>query len=104
MDSDSFVSVVSSLNSKIKNLPNAISAALSGTIRDNYDSGSNIGGINDISLSAINTMFAALSLRRLDFLQGHGSFGSYSKATDSISAALRGGREHCRKRPVSVPT
>ena len=42
-------------------------AALSGTIRDNYDSDSNIGGRNDFSLGAINPMFGALSLRCLDF-------------------------------------
>ena len=104
MDSGSFFSVVSSLNSKIENLPNAILAALSWTIRDNYDSDSDIGGRNDISLSAIPIMIAALSLGRLYFWQGHGSSGSFSKATDSISAALRGCREHCRKSPISVQT
>ena len=72
-------------------------AALSETIRDNYDSDSNIGGKNDISLSAITTMFAALCSKSLAFWQGHSSSGSYSKGTDSISAALSGGREHCRE-------
>ena len=53
-------------------------------------------------------MFAVFSSRRSNFWQGHGSSGSYStatdsisgassisfyKATDCISAALRGGRE-----------
>ena len=53
-------------------------------------------------------VFSVFSLRRSNFWQGHGSSGSYSKATDSIyvassisfskatdsiSSALRGGRE-----------
>ena len=71
-------------------------AALSGTIRDNYDYDSDICGQNDISLSAITTMFATFSSKHLDFWQGHGSSNSYYKATDSISAASTGGREHCR--------
>ena len=77
-------------------------ASLSGTIRDNYDSDSDIGGINDNSLNTISTMITALSLKRLDFWQGHGSSSSYSKATDYISAALRGGREHCMEHDIKI--
>ena len=44
VNSSNIVSAVSSLNTKIKNLPNAIVAALSGTIRDNLDTDSDIGG------------------------------------------------------------
>ena len=93
-DSASIVSAVSSLNLKIKNLPNAIVAALSGTIRFNSDTDSNIGGRDDDYKSVIDTMIAALSSKRLDFWKGQGYPGSYSKSTDSTSAALRGGTEN----------
>ena len=72
--------------------------------KGNYDSDNNIGGWNDISLNAFTPIFTVFSLKRLDFWQCHSSSGSYSKATDSISAALRGYREHYRELPVSVQT
>ena len=45
--------------------------------------------LDDDSFHAIATMLTALSLRCQDFWKGH----SYSKATDSASAALQGGTE-----------
>ena len=66
-DSASIVSAVSSLNLKIKNLPDAIVAAPSGTIRDISDTDSKVCGRDDDSFSAIDTMISALSSNHLDF-------------------------------------
>ena len=72
VDSSTIVSALSSLNSKIKNFPNAVVAALAGTIRDNLDTDSKIGGQDDDSLSVIDTMLASLSSKHQDFWKGQG--------------------------------
>ena len=72
VDSSYIVSAISSLNSKIKNLPNIILAALSGTTGDNLDTDSDIGDQDDNSFSALGTMIAALSSKHHDFWKRQG--------------------------------